>query len=152
MNIPEGEQSPLKVAQVSKVPIDVLNEDVVHILTLQYPEVTAVNLANSVTNNGIDYKKGMIVVHGSCGGLSEFSEIIQLCILKGDLSLIVKKFSAWYWEYYRAYELKPTTQVALVGWKDFADHYPLAAYKVGSKRMVTLKRFLYFRGKINELN
>lgn len=152
LNIPESEQSPLKVAQVSKVPIDVLNEDVVHILTLKYPEVTAVNLANSVSINGIEYKKGMIVVHGSCGGLPEFSEIIQLCILKGALSLIVKKFSAWYWEHFRAYELEPTRLVALVGWKDLADHYPLADYKVGSKRMVTLKRFLYFRGKMNNLN
>lgn len=62
MNIPESEQSPLKVAQVSKVPIDVLNKDIVHILTLKYPEVTTVNLANSVSSNGIDYKKG----HDSC--------------------------------------------------------------------------------------
>lgn len=60
INIPDSEQSPLKVAQVSKVPIDVLNKDV-HILTLHYLEVTAVNLADSVTINGIDYKKGMIV-------------------------------------------------------------------------------------------
>lgn len=63
LNIPESEQSPLKVAQVSKVPNEVLNEGVGHILTLKYPEVTAVNLTNSVSINGIKYKRGMIVVH-----------------------------------------------------------------------------------------
>jgi len=73
MLIPDSEKSYLEVAQVSKVSIDVLNEDIVNILTQKYPEVTAVNLAHSVPINGIHYKKDMIVVHGSCGGLPEFS-------------------------------------------------------------------------------
>lgn len=83
-------KSSLEVAQDSKVPIDVLNRNV-NILSQKYPEVTAVNLACSVTINGINYKKGMIVVHGPCGGLPEFSEILQLCIVRDGLSLIIKK-------------------------------------------------------------
>lgn len=57
----------LEVANISKVPIDVLNEDIVNTLTQKYPEVTAVNLAHSVTINGNTYQKGMIVLHGSFG-------------------------------------------------------------------------------------
>lgn len=87
---PDNEKPSMDVAHVSKVPIDVLNEDVLNTITQTYPDITDVNLAQSVTVNGINYKKGMIVVHGSCGGLPEFSEIIQLYIIKDDLIFIVK--------------------------------------------------------------
>ena len=147
MLCPDDEKSALEVEQVSKVPIDILNEDVVNTITQKYPKITAVNLAQIVTVNGINYKKGMIVVHGSCGSLPEFSEIIQLCIVKDDLSLIVKKLNSWYREHYRAFELHPTTELAAVDLKELADQYPLADYKVGSLRMVTLKRFVHVTGK-----
>ncbi len=152
MLMPDRETLFLEVANILKVPIDVLNEDVVNTLTQKYPEVTAVNLAHSVTINGNTYKKGMTVVHGSCGGLPEFSEIIQLCIVKDDLSLIIRKLSSWYREHYRAYELHPTRELALVNVKELADQYPLADYKVGSMRMVTLKRFVHVTGSLLNLN
>jgi len=148
MLCPDNEKPSLDVAKVSKVPIDVLNEDVLNTITQTYPDISDVNLAQSVTVSGINYKKGMIVVHGSCGGLPEFSEIIQLCIIKDDLIFIVKKLSSWYREHYRAYELDPTRELAAVGLKELADQYPLADYKVGSLRMVTLKRFVHVTGKL----
>lgn len=147
MIIPDDkDKSFLEVAHVSKVPIDVLNDDVVHTIHQMYPDVTAVNLAQSVTLNGNNYKKGMIVVHGTCGGLPEFSEIIQLCIFKDQLSLIIKKLGSWYREHYRAYELHPTREIVLIQVKELADPCPLADYKVGSLRMVTLKRFVHVTG------
>lgn len=83
----------MKVAHVSKVSIDILYQDIVHTCTLKHPGVTAVTLATSVTINGTDYKKDrMMIVHGSCGDLPEFSKITQLCIIKEDLSLFVKTF------------------------------------------------------------
>lgn len=87
----EAEKSSLEVRQVSKVPIDVLNTDVLNTLSQKYPGVTSVSLAHSATINGINCRKGMIVVHGSCGGLPEFTEIVQLCVFQDCLSLIVKK-------------------------------------------------------------
>lgn len=48
---------------------------------------------------------------------------------------------------YRAFELHPTREFAAVDQKELADHYPLAEYKVGSLRMVTLKRFVHVAGK-----
>lgn len=94
-----------------------------------------------------DIKKGMIVVHGSCGGLPGFTEIMQLCIIKDELTLIVKKLNSYYREHYRAFELNPTREFAAVDQKELADHYPMAEYKVGSLRMVTLKRFVHVAGK-----
>lgn len=144
----DAEKSPLEVSKVSKVPIDVLNSDVLNTLTQKYPEITAVNLSHSVTINGITYKKGMIVVHGSCGGLPEFSEIIQLCILHDGLSLIVRKLCSWYREHYRAFELHPTSELGFLHVKELSDQYPLADYKTGSARMVTLKRFVHVTGNM----
>lgn len=85
--------------------------------------------------------------HGMHLKLAEFSEIIQLCIIKDDLIFIVKKLNSWYREHYRAYELHPTRELAAVGLKELADQCPLADYKVGSLRMVTLKRFVHVTGK-----
>lgn len=90
MIVPNYEKLSLEVSHVSKVPLYFVNDDVVHTINQMYPDVTAVNLARSVTFNSNNYKKGMIVVHGSCGGLSEFLEIIQLCIFKDQLNLIIK--------------------------------------------------------------
>jgi len=146
MLCPDAENSSLDVVQISKVPIDVLNENVVNTVTQKYPEITTVNLAQNVTVNGIKYKKGMIVVHGSCAGLPEFAEITQLCIIRNSLSLIVKKLTSWYRDHYRAFELHPTRELALVELKELSDQYPLAEYRVGSLRMVTLKRFVHVTG------
>lgn len=148
MHTSDAEKSSLEVTQVSKVPIDVLNNDVLNSLTQKYPGITAVNLAHSVTINGINYRKGMIVVHGSCGELPEFSEIIQLCVFCDCLSLIVRKLCSWYREHYRAFELIPTSQLEFLDVKELADQFPLADYKTGSVRMVTLKRFEHVAGNV----
>lgn len=149
---PDNENLPLDVSKISEVPIDVLNDDVVNMMSQKYPEITTVNIAQSATVNGIKYKKGMIVVHGSCGSLPEFSEIIQLCIIKDDLSLIIKKLTSWYRDHYRAFELHPTRQFIVVGLKELSDQYPLVDYRVGTLRMVTLKRFVHVTGNFFELN
>lgn len=93
---PDNEKSSLEVLQTSRVSIDILHDDVVNSLVQKHPEISEINLAQSVTVNGIRYKKGMIVVHGSCGGLPGFSEIMQLCIIKDELTLIVKKLNSYH--------------------------------------------------------
>ncbi len=116
-------------------------------LTPKYPRVTAVNLAHGVTIHGNTFKKGMLIVHGSCGDLPDWSEIIQLCIVKDDLSLVIRTLSSWSREHC---ELHPTRELALVNVKEFADQYPLADYKVGS--MQTLKRFVHVTGNLLNFN
>lgn len=148
MLCPDNEISSLDVVQISKVPIDVLSEHVVNTFTQKCPEITTVNFAESVTVNGIKYKKGMIVVHGSCG----LPEIIQLCIIRNDLSLIIKKLTSWYRDHYRAFELHPTRECALVELKELSDQYLLNDYRVGSLRMVTLERFVHVTGNFFQLN
>lgn len=87
----------------------------------------------------------MILIHGSLGGLPEFSEIIQMVILQDKLMFIVKKLSGWYIEHYRSYDLKTSAskEVEVIEPQELHDTYPLAGYKIGGMRLVTLKRYIH---------
>lgn len=140
MQCSDNEKSYLDVSQVSKVLIDLLHEDFVKTVTQKYPDITTVDLAQSVTVNRIKYKTGTILVHGSCGCLPEFAEIMQLCLIRDTLSLIIRKLSSWHREHYCAFELHPM--------RELVDQYPLADHRVGSLQMVTLKRFIHITGNV----
>lgn len=136
---------PLEVTDVSTVHIDVLNKDISNALRQKSPDMDNVCLAKSVAYNGLIYKCGMILIHGSLGGLPEFGEIIQMVILQDKLIFILKKLSGWYMEHYRAYDLKtsPSKEVELVEPQELHDTYPLADYKIRGMRLVTLKRYVH---------
>ena len=138
-------KSPLEVANVSTLPIDVLKEDIAFALKRRHPELDCVCLAKNATYSGLNYRNGMIIAHGSLAGLPEFTEIIQMIVVKDKLLLIVRKLSAWYWEHFRAYELKrcPPNEVELVDPNKLADPYPLADYTIGGMRLITLKRYIH---------
>ncbi|XP_051813200.1 uncharacterized protein LOC127536542 isoform X4 [Acanthochromis polyacanthus] len=138
----------LDVPCVSTVPVDLLKDEVARAIHLKYPNTDEVNLAKNATYWGIAYSKGMIVAHGSACGLPEFAEIIQMCIIDGNLFVIVRVLCAWYIEHYRAFELRlsPAREVKLLALSELTDAYPLAAYMVGSSRMVTLKRHIHIKG------
>lgn len=141
----------LEVARVSTVPVEVLKDDIARILSQKYPDAAVVNLAQNVFVDGINYRNGMIIAHGSVGGLPHFAEIVQMCVLKDRLAFIVKKLNSWYREHYRAFELDPSPKdVSLIELSELADRYPLSDYKVGALRMVTLKRYIHSSGNVRE--
>lgn len=91
----------------------------------------------------------MIVVHGQLFGLPEFAEILQICVLRGNVYFIVKKVSAWYREHFRSFELdiSHVREVSLIEHGELLDDYPLAVYSVGGLRLVTLKRHINLLGR-----
>jgi len=142
--------SNLEVSNVSTVQVDVLNKEVVLALRQKYPHISQVHLAKSVTTRGINYKNGMLVACGSTAGMPEFAEILQMCIRGDELSFIVRLLCAWYRDHFGSFELtcSPGKEVALVQLEELTDYYPLVAYTVCSKRMVTLKRRIIIKGEI----
>lgn len=56
---------PLEVTNVSTVDIDVLNKEISNALRQKPSNMDTVCLAKSVTYNGLNYKCGMILIHGS---------------------------------------------------------------------------------------
>lgn len=135
----------LEVSDVSAVHIDVLDKGISNGLRDKFLNVDTVHLANNVTHNGLNYKRGMILIHGSVGGLPDFCEIIQMVTMEQRLIFIVKRLSGWYIEHYRAYKLKtsPVKEVDLIEPQELQDIYPLADYRVGGMRLVTLKRYVH---------
>ena len=51
--------------------------------------------------HGTRYAVGVILSHGSTGGLSNFVEISQIVIVDSDLNFIVKLLNSWYYEHLR---------------------------------------------------
>lgn len=87
-------------------------------------------------------------MHGSVGGLPEFVEILQMCILENTLIFICRKLASWYREHYRAFEIQASsaTEIVLAELSELIDDYPLVDYKCGTCRMVTLKRYIHVSG------
>lgn len=142
--------SNLEVTNISTIPIDVLNEEIVVALRQKYPDISQVNLAKNVKTKGINYRNGMLVVCDSTAGVPEFAEILNMCIVGDELSFIVRLYFAWDQDHFRAFQLtlSPDRKVALVQFEELRDCYPLVAYTVGSRRMVTLKRHIVIKGMI----
>lgn len=90
----------LEVADVSSLPLDVINEDITQAVKQKYPHVDTVDLAKHVYYSGFNYRIGMVVAHGSLAGLPEFSGIVHMIVLQETLIFIIKKLDAWYLEHY----------------------------------------------------
>ncbi|XP_060782162.1 uncharacterized protein LOC132889550 isoform X1 [Neoarius graeffei] len=148
MNSPSYGKSTLDVPHVSTVPVSVLKEDVAQAFRAKFPSASVVHLAKKACSSGILYEKGMIVTYGSVSGLTEFAEIIQMCVENEQLLLFLKLLCGWYNGHYRAFELSvsPARELKLVTITDLCDPYPLADYFVGSSRMVALKRHILIKG------
>lgn len=84
----------------------------------------------------------MILSYGSTGGFPDFAEIIQIAILDNCIHFIVQLLATWYEEHLRSFQLDDTGQMALWEHHKLGIVYPLAAYSVGGKRLVTLERHI----------
>lgn len=138
-------KSPLEVASVSAINTAVLSEEIVEPLKQKHGSLTEIHLAKRVCYYGTVYKVGMILSAGSLGGLPCFFEIIYMVIIDNRLNFLVKQLQAWYIEHLRSYELDvfPIRSLAVLDPSELADHYPLTAYVIGGRRMVTLKRYIH---------
>lgn len=103
-------------------------------------------VASSACIDGIKYNIDMMLCIVSCSGLPEFGQIIQIVAANPDILFICKKMTAWYHEHFRSYKLCHTDgpSMCVVELSDLNNVFPLSAYKVQGKLMVTLKRFVIF--------
>lgn len=136
-------QPSLHVAKLSVVDVTVLREDIKKALATKFPGESHVQMANAVCYSGTSYSSGMILAHGSTGGLPDFGELIQIAVVKGKPAFILKCLNAWYTEHLKGYELENTKSVKVVEPSELSDIFPLAAYTVAGRRMVTLKRYIH---------
>ena len=70
------EKSILTVTTVSTVSVDILHQAVQKVLKQKNTDITHIQLTKNASVNGVNYREGMVVVHGSVGDLTEFAEVI----------------------------------------------------------------------------
>lgn len=99
-------QPSLQVTKLSTVDLTVLRKDIREALETKFPGESCVQVANTVCYSGTSYSTGMILAHGSPGGLPDFVELIQIVVVNGKVGFLVKCLNAWYIEHLRSYELK----------------------------------------------
>ena len=133
----------LQAKKLSMVDLTVLREDVKKALQIKFPSAPFIQMATTVCCSGTSYSTGMILAHGSTGCLPDFVELIQIAVVNGKVGFIVKCLNAWYIEHLRSFELENTGSVKVIEPNELSDIFPLAAYTVAGKRMVTQKRYIY---------
>lgn len=107
LSSPSIDKPILDVSNASLVPF-FLKEELAQSFKQRYPDLSEIHLSKNVWSKGINYRAGMVVAHGSEGGLPEFGEIHQICILHPRLFFLLKLLCRWYREQYGAYELTPS--------------------------------------------
>lgn len=133
----------LQATKLSIVDLTVLREDIKKALQVKFPSESFVQMATTVCCSGTSYSTGMILAHGSTGCLPDFVELIQIAVVNGKVCFIVKCLNAWYIEHLRSYELENTRSVKVIELSELSDIFPMAAYTVAGKRIVTQKRYIY---------
>lgn len=133
----------LQVTKLSEVDLTVLREDIKKAVEAKYPGKSCVHLANTVCYSGTRYATGMILANGSTSGLPDFGGLIQIVVVDGKPGFIVECLDAWYIEHLGSYELENTRTIKVLEPAQLSDIFPLAAYTIAGKRMVTLKRYIY---------
>ncbi|XP_049330682.1 uncharacterized protein LOC111195788 isoform X1 [Astyanax mexicanus] len=132
----------VSVSSVSRVPLQVVHENIQEFILQKFPEEAAVHFTSKVEFQGTSYGIGMMLVYRSTGGLPDFAEILQIIVVQDSLVFVVKLHSAWYFEHFRCFKLESTSIVKVIDQSELADTHPLAAYAVEGNRMVSLKHHI----------
>lgn len=105
--------------------------------------LNSVSLASDVQVDGIRYREGMVISAGQCGGLPEFYRIHRILVAE-NLGFLCIKLPSWYTEHVRSFELDVTrhAETDILTFEDLNDFYPLVAYSVRGKLLVSPKKFL----------
>ncbi len=135
----------VKMEKVTTVSVSSFPENVQRVLSQKIHKPAAVLVASSVCLDGVTYKADMLFSAGSCSGLPEFVQITQIVAVHTDIMFVCRVMSAWYHEHLRSYEVcysNVTPALCVVSLSELNDVFPLSAYRIGGKLMVTLKRYI----------
>jgi len=138
----EIKKAAVSVSKLSRVPLEVVNDNIRDFFSQEFHAETVVYLTNKVEFQGTSYAVGMMLVYGSTGGLPDLAEILQIIVVHDSLVFVVKLQSAWYCEHFRCFKLESTGTVKVIAQSQLPDIYPLASYALEGNRMVSLKHYI----------
>ncbi|KAG9277980.1 hypothetical protein AMEX_G5760 [Astyanax mexicanus] len=132
-------KSKLYVGNVNTIKISSLEEKLREVIKKKYPTEETVSFAKDVCLYGTQYVKGMVISSGQCSGLPDFYKIQNILVNFAKVSFVATKFSYWFMEHYRSYQLIESsyTDIEILDPEALNDYHPLAAYQVAGKLMVS---------------
>jgi hypothetical protein len=136
-------QPSFQVSKMSTIDVSVLKEDIMEAVQSKFPGEFVFEITNTVCYSGTSYSSGMILTHGSTGGLPDFVELTQIAVVSGRICFIVKCLHAWYVEHLGSFVLENSRSLKVIEPNELSDIIPLAAYMVAGKPMVTLKHYVH---------
>lgn len=135
----------VEMEKVTTVSVSSFPENIQRVFSQKIHKPAAVLVASSVCLDGVTYKADMVVSAGSCSGLPEFRQITQIVAVHTEIMFVCRVMSAWYHEHLRSYEVcysDVTLPLCVVPLSELNDVFPLSAYRISGKLMVTLKRYI----------
>lgn len=86
----------------------------------------------------------MFLSTGSTSGLPDFGKIVNVLIVENKPCFVVELYTAWYTEHLRCFEVckNLSAKLLVVQPKELNDYFPLSAYVVQDRLLVSLKAFL----------
>lgn len=128
----------LHVGNIDRVDICCLEKKLQILLKGRASHQETVSFANCVFLHGTQYTKDMLISAGELSGLPEFYRILNIWVDTEKVLFVAGKFSSWYMEHYRSYQLDSCyTELALLSPEDLNDYHPLTGYTVAGKLIVT---------------
>jgi len=143
LSTPSFFKPPVQTTNVASVFVDTLPTDAQQFIQ-QMTDSNTVYAASQVTIDGTQFTSGMFVCTGTYGGLPQFKEIVNILLISNDIYFLLKHFDSWYSEHLRSYEVtagqgESFSVKSALGLNDFM---PLTAYRVGTRLILTTKRFI----------
>lgn len=131
----------LHVEKVTDIEISSLEADLRTVIKRKYPHLETVSLSKDIYFHGTRYVEGKILSSGYCSGLPEFQKIVTILVNPEKVAFVAKKLTSWYIEHLRSFELVESiyADLDILNPQALNNHYPLVAYKVGEKVLVTPK-------------
>lgn len=134
----------LEVTNVTNVSPDILEFSVRTAVQKKYSGVESVGLASTACLHGTKYSEGMFVSFGQTSGLPDFGKIMKLFILAQKASFMIEKYTAWYVEHLRCFELcrSHSSDVIIIDPEDLNHYAPLSLYTVQGRHFISPVAFL----------
>lgn len=138
-------KSDINTEKVKTVQVSSLDSSSRNAVLTKFPNADTVNIACKVQLFGTEYAQNMILMAGQSFGQPDFFKILSIVICPDRVSFLSKKLTAWYFEHYRSFKIEDSDYAELIvlDADELSHYYPLTAYSVGGKLLVTLRARLY---------
>lgn len=99
-------------------------------------------VTNTITFEGTNYSKDILVLLGSDSGHSYLAEIQTIITIESNAWLVARLYNSAYNSHLGAYTVTETENYRVICPSSLRDYYPLPSYNISKAKVVVLKHFV----------